>query len=330
MLKKFFSIISNNKLLCFCFLFLGLFIGALAVDFSGVGKGTVSLDYLQSNSAKMFQTGDKTWISYDNPIVEVIALNDFKCSYCDDSEYKEFIEQNITPTVEIKDLDVNSQEGKTFIKTFNIKAIPAYIFSEEIKNIKDFSKISDIFKQEGEFLILESYKTGALTPLKVLDNPLKSSDAKITIVEISDYECPYCKKAAGALKDALKDYPESEVKLIHKHLPLDFHNFALDASVAAECARRQEKFSQMNDILFGSQFDSEDDIKNFAKNIPGLNYLQFEECFDYRATEAIVEFDKNWAMDFNIYATPTFLVNERYIGGAISAEEFKKIIEEEL
>lgn len=324
------SNIINNKLIYISFFCFGLFIGALLADFTGVGKGKISLNYLSGDAGSVFQAGDKTWVSYANPPIEMTVLSDFNCGYCDASKDAEMIKQNISPTIMIKDLDAATPGGKNLIDLFSIKSLPVFVFSKDIEDLDIYPNIKQLFKQQGAYVLLDSAKA-SLEPCKILNIP-KISDAKADIIEISDYQCPYCKQASKTLRDVRKDYTDKEVQITHKHLPLDFHQFAEGASIAAECVRKQgeDKFQEMNDALFDAQFNSEDDIKAAAKKISAVNYKDFETCFDNNETQNIVDLDKNWATNLGISGTPAFIINGRYVSGARSKEAFGEIIDEEL
>lgn len=328
MIKNFKQNLINNKWLYISFLCFGLFAGALVVDIQGLGKGKISLDYLSGGLGSMFQTGDKTWVSYNNPIIEMTVINDLQCSYCDASKEIEAIKQNISPTIAANDIDYKSEGGKTLVNLFNIKSLPAFIFSGEIESINNFENIKHLFKKEGNYLMLDPIKVG-MDPLKILDMP-EDSDAEIVILEISDYQCPYCKKASQTLREVLKDYNEGDIKIIHKHLPLSFHEFAEAAAIGAECARKQDKFKEMNNSLYDSQFNSDKEIKDIAKKIDGIDYNKWERCFNIGETKNIVDGDAEWANSLGISGTPTFIINGRYISGALDYEGFKEIINEEL
>jgi len=327
MIKKILSNIKENKSIYITFLCFGLFIGALMVDFAGLGKGNISLDYLSGDVGAMFRAGEKTWVSYDNPVVEMTVLNDLSCEYCDPSESVNAIKQNISPTIAVNDIDINSLGGKTLIDLFNVRIIPAFVFSKEVEQVIGFSNIEHLFQRKGAYYLLDPVKVG-MEPFRVLNLP--KSDSKVTIIEISDYQCPYCKKAAMALDEAISGYPEEDVLVIFRHLPLDFHEFAEDAAAAAECARKQNKFHEMSSLLFESQFNSTSDIEKIAKSITGLDYDVFEKCILYGEAQDIIDYDKKWTADLGISGTPTFIINGRYISGAKTAEEFSKIIDEEL
>lgn len=329
-LEKIKDNLKENKWIYISFLCFGLFVGALLVDMAGVGDGKVSLKYLSGSAGSVFQSGSKTWVSYNNPIVEMTVLNDLSCKICNPAEEVASIKQNISPTIISKDLDFSSEGGEMLVDLFHIKTVPAFIFSSNIAMVSGFDNIKHLFKQEGSYYLLDSAKVG-IEPRELL-NFSKEPNAKITILEISDYQCPYCKRAAGALKEALKDYSSDEVRIIHKHLPLDFHEFSESAAIAAECARQQgrEYFERISDAFFESQFNSDKEIRRIAKKNSGMDYKKWETCYDYESTKNIVDGDKAWANSLGISGTPMFIINGKFYSGAQSADKFREIINEEL
>jgi len=169
------------------------------------------------------------------------------------------------------------------------------------------------------------------------------SDAKVTIVEFSDFQCPYCSKFyTDAYQDILKDYINTgKVKLIFRDLPLDFHPGAMPAALAAECARDQggdEAYFKMHDKLFADQktifADTSKEamdkaLKNAANQI-GLNASAFASCYDSKKYQSEIEKDKNDAAKVGITGTPAFVINGTYISGARPYATFKAAIDKAL
>ncbi|TRZ78112.1 hypothetical protein D4R87_01325 [bacterium] len=320
--------LKENKFLYIAFLCVGLFVGSLIVDIGGLGEGKISKEYLSSSTGSIFQTGEKTWISYDNPIIEMTVLNDSSCSYCDPSKEVLAIKQNISPTIVAKDLDVKTQGGENLIDLFNIKSLPAFIFSKEIEDIQGFENLTEVLIHEGSYYMLDPARVG-MEPFKILgfDN---MSDAKVTIVEFGDYQCPYSKQGHEALMKAVKDYSEDDVEVIFKHMPLSFHDLADEAAMATECARKQGAFHQMSEALFEADLQSLDDIKAVAQGIEDIHFEGFEICFDSETTRSRVGEDKQLGQEIGVSGTPVFIINGRFISGARDADDLKDMIEDEL
>jgi len=158
-----------------------------------------------------------------------------------------------------------------------------------------------------------------------------ASDAKVTIVEFSDFQCPFCAKGAKLVDDLKKKYGE-KIKVVFKNFPLPFHKDAKRAAMAALCANEQgdKYFWKLHDKMFGAQHNlSKDGLKEMAKNI-GLAEKKFAECLDTNKYMAQVESDINHGKDVGVKSTPTFFVNGKVVSGALPLETFSELIDKDL
>ena len=153
-------------------------------------------------------------------------------------------------------------------------------------------------------------------------------DAAITIVEFSDFQCPYCKASQDTIKQVLKHY-NREVRLVFKHLPLEIHSQAFPSARAAFCAGQQGFFWQYHDALFASESLAPEVFSKLAADL-GLNGSRFADCMNTETSSNAVLRDMNEARQFAINSTPTFIINGRMFPGARSFEDFKAVIEREL
>ena len=104
-------------------------------------------------------------------------------------------------------------------------------------------------------------------------------NAPVTIVEFSDFQCPFCSKAKVTVDEVMKGYGD-KVRLVFRHFPLSFHQDAPKAAEAAACANDQKKFWEYHDKLFANQGALEvDDLKKHAADL-GLDTARFNECLD--------------------------------------------------
>lgn len=177
--------------------------------------------------------------------------------------------------------------------------------------------------------------------LKKLDKghfpALGNENAKVTIIEFSDLECPFC---ARFYKDALpqltKEYIDTgKVKLYYRHFPLSFHPKAKPLAHATECANEQGKFWEMHDKIF-----TENDAGNLASATDatyeewaaavGVDTAKFKTCFTNKTYEENITKDNTAGTDVGVSGTPTFYINGRQLVGAQPFESFKTVIEEEL
>jgi len=164
------------------------------------------------------------------------------------------------------------------------------------------------------------------------DSPFKGNeDAKVTIVEYSDFQCPYCSKATKTVSDLEKKYGK-KVKIVFKHFPLPFHNQAKLASEASMCANAENSklFWKMHDEMFNDQTKlDQDNLMKLAQKI-GLKADKFKTCLESGQFRARVEADVLEGNKLGIKSTPTFFVNGYLVSGAQPIEVFSEIIDEEL
>jgi protein-disulfide isomerase len=181
----------------------------------------------------------------------------------------------------------------------------------------------------------QAARRGGLDPekryeVKVDGAPAKGPEsAKVTIVEISDFQCPFCKRVKPTLTQLLADYGD-DVRLVYKHLPLDFHTQAPAAHAAAEAAHRQGKFWEMYDKIFEHQAElAPEKYEVWAAEI-GLDVEQFKKDAASAEVKARVEADKQEVNQLGVTGTPSFFINGRPFSGAQPLEQFKTMIDEEL
>lgn len=156
-----------------------------------------------------------------------------------------------------------------------------------------------------------------------------SKNAKVVIHEFSDFQCPFCARAAEVVQQIKTEYGE-RVKIVFRHFPLSFHPEGNPAAVASLCAGKQGKFWEMHDLLFQNQSAlSSDNYKKWAKDLK-LDEAAFNTCFDNKETQAAVDADMKVAETLGVNSTPTFFVNGKKVSGALPFSQFKAMIDEEL
>ncbi len=164
-------------------------------------------------------------------------------------------------------------------------------------------------------------------PLSVGDSPSKGPrDAKVTIVEFSDYQCPFCGQAESLLEQVQQAYP-SDVRRVYKQFPLTgIHPNALPASKAALAAGRQGKFWQMQDKLFDNQRDlGPDNYRKWAREL-GLDVVRFEKDMASPEVQAQIDKEIQEARAAEVTGTPTIFVNGKRLQQR-SMEGFKAVID---
>lgn len=154
--------------------------------------------------------------------------------------------------------------------------------------------------------------------------------AKVTIVEFSDYACPYCVLGARRMKNLLKIYG-TKIKLVFRQMPIgSLHPDSFRASEAALAAHAQGKFWQMHDLLFANpKAHSRADLIKYARKL-GLNMARFLRELDARKYKKRVQADLNLGNKKNVEGTPTFFVNDYKVGGLAPMKDFKKLIRQHL
>lgn len=179
--------------------------------------------------------------------------------------------------------------------------------------------------------------TGQITDVNMIelmdeDAILGDPNAPITIIEFSDYECPFCAKFHATTYQQLKQkYIDTGVaKLIYRDFPLGFHANAQKAAEAAECAGEQDRYYEMHDTLFtrgvGGGVDS---FKQYAEDL-GLDTEAFNECLDSGQMQLEVSRDAIDGAQVGVSGTPAFFVNGVFIGGAQPITAFDEIINQAL
>ena len=159
------------------------------------------------------------------------------------------------------------------------------------------------------------------------DSPFKGpADAKVTIIEFSDFECPFCTRGKKTMEDVAKAYPK-DVKVVFKNLPLAFHKNAEPAAKAALAAHKQGKFWEMHDKLFDNQRALNDEFYMATAKELGLDVDKFKADMASDDITKQIEADKELAKKHGITGTPGFFVNGVPVKGAYPLDHFKGIID---
>ena len=185
----------------------------------------------------------------------------------------------------------------------------------------------------------EASRWGHVPEHKLLDDPvaipvagapvLGPADARITLVEFSDFQCPYCVKAVGQLKAVMKAYPK-DVKLIFKQFPLDSHSQAAGAALAAIAAQRQGKFWEMHDAMFAHRNDlSRPALFAIASGV-GLDMKRFTADISSPEVKRVVTRDQEDGEKAGVEGTPTLYIDGRRYNGSLDLEALRKVLDGEL
>jgi protein-disulfide isomerase len=254
----------------------------------------------------------KTWLL---PIIAVVGLMLVGCLPA--SQVKKVIEDN--PDIVFNVIEKNPEK---FIEVVNKAARSAQQQAQQ-KEAEEETK-----KRDEEFA----------NPLKPELDPKRAykgpADAPITIVEYSDFECPYCRRGWQTVQEVLKEY-DGKIRMLFKNLPLEFHPKAMPAAKIFEAIALQdaEKAYKWHDEVFKNSEElrtkGEPWMKNIAKNL-GVDMKKLEKDINGEEVANRIKADGEEAKKFEIRGTPGFIINGVSLKGAYPASEFKKIIDKHL
>ena len=209
------------------------------------------------------------------------------------------------------------------LKEFIIQVIkdnPKLIFDTVNEYVRDQQKQKEAQQFEESLKNRVNDAAETHTPVK---GPEK---APITIIEYSDFQCPYCSQGANLVKEVANRYPE-KVKIAFRHNPLNFHQQAMPAAKAAMAANKQGKFWEYHDYVFANFGAELNDamLKGIARQLD-LDAAAFDRCYNSRQYQQRVLDDARYASGLGATGTPTFNVNGQLVGQA----ELFDTIEQEL
>jgi protein-disulfide isomerase len=196
---------------------------------------------------------------------------------------------------------------------------------------------------DGRYVIFAEVNDVTIDPSKAVMDKIKlegaacrgPKDAKVTIVEWSDFQCPFCAKGYTTVEqEVLKQYGD-KVKFCFKDFPLAFHPWAEPAAIAAECVRQEKPdlYWKVYNGFFQNQKDvNPGNVKDKAVEFAGagLDKAKFDDCFDNKKTQAAVKADMAEGQSIGVSGTPSFAINGRLLVGAQPFPQFKAVIDDEL
>lgn len=180
----------------------------------------------------------------------------------------------------------------------------------------------------------ERYKAETLLepfriPVEAIGPALGPADAPVTLVEFSDFECPYCVRIYPTLQQVVKKYGD-KVRLVYRQFPLDIHDNAFKASEASLCADEQGKFWEIHNAMFDNMQMVKSGSFGELANTLGLDMKAFNICMASGKYASRVEQDMEDGSIVGVTGTPATFVNGRLVSGAISMERLTAMIDEEL
>jgi protein-disulfide isomerase len=209
----------------------------------------------------------------------------------------------------------------------NIKApLEQYMRRQKVNAARE-ELVAQLRKDAGVKVMLKAPRVDVSTQYSA--GSVGPSSAPVTIVEFSDYQCPFCQRAEASVKEVLKKYGD-KVHLVYMDFPLPMHQNALRAAQAARCAGDQGKYWQYHDALFADQTKLDAaGLKATASKL-GLDTKKFDACVAGDMHMDEVHKSQQAGNDAGVDGTPTFLINGRMISGAQPAGEMESVIDEEL
>ena len=267
---------------------------------------------------------------------KLMAKDPRKKELSNDEFLKKYISKKGEPT---------ASEIESFIKERNI---PKEQINDQIKDrIKQYLDMENKKVAVDEWMAQVTKKTPIevyfekpqrpVFDVQVGEAPVKGNkDAKITIIEFTDFQCPYCKKGHETIAKVEKKYG-NKVKIAIKHNPLPFHTTADEIANASFCALEQNEKTiwKFNDMAFEKaellkeETSLNDELMKIAKSV-GLNQEKFAECVKSNKHKAKIDKDMEESKDLQLNSVPMFFVNGQLLQGAQELEAFVEIIDEEL
>jgi protein-disulfide isomerase len=207
--------------------------------------------------------------------------------------------------------------------------IRVYLQAQKVAARRDL--YLELLRSQAKILIRLQPPAAARLNVKIAGAPSRGmANAAVTIVEFSDFECPFCKQAHPILIQVLEKY-RGKVNLVYRDFPLDMiHPQARRAAEAARCAHEQRKFWDYHDVLFTQAPRlAPDDLKRYAREV-SLDADKFDACLSSGMHKAGVQRDIDEGTRLGVTGTPAFYINGRPLQGYQPLQAFARVIDEGL
>jgi protein-disulfide isomerase len=214
------------------------------------------------------------------------------------------------------------KKKRWYRKWWGISILVFIFFTIALAAVLAYQIVALLKNSEGEVVNNKIYD------VSVDNDPfIGAPNAKVTIVEFADFECPYCAEAYPIIREITSAYGD-QVRYVFRDFPItDIHTSAQKAHEAAECANEQGKFWQMHDKLYQNQDKlSVDDLKQFAVQL-GLASESFNTCLDSGRYDKEIEKDRTDGLVLEVRGTPTWFVNGIKVEGVVPLDSFKELID---
>ena len=238
---------------------------------------------------------------------------------------EEFLKKNLFDKIKIEDKDVekfyNEQKAQMQGKTLDEVKSNIQGFLSRDKSQKIYGDLIAGLQKKAQVEILIQ---APRVKIEEGDSPaIGPKDAPITVIEFTDYQCPFCGRSRPTVNQILEEY-KGKVRYVLRDFPLSFHQDSEKAHEAAHCAGEQGKYWDMNKKLFSDQQAIKmDDLKKYAADLK-LNTTKFNECLDSGKFADKVRQNQEYGEQVGVNGTPAFFVNGRMISGA-RPFEFRKL-----
>jgi protein-disulfide isomerase len=254
-----------------------------------------------------------------------------KKNLSNDEYLEKFIAKGVTVSEkEIEEFIKKQQIPQEHLNPMIREKIKGYLEMEKRKGAVDAWLAKQTAKTPVEVYMTKPRRP--TFPVQVGNAPVMGGkSAKVTIVEYSDFQCPFCSRGAQIMSDLKKKYGDN-IQIAFKNFPLPFHNQAEGAAVAGLCANEQgsQFFWKMHDAMFAAQDQLDiESLKKLGTKL-GLKNPAYEQCLTSNKYLDQVKKDMEEGKSFKVKSTPTFFVNGQLINGAQPVEVFSEIIDEEL
>ncbi len=331
---------------------LGISSIALAQDAFKVNNKTYTMDDIKKDhTAELYEIKKQ---EYD--FIDKIAQNQYLDAFFQElaTKQKKSVEQARMDYI-TKKTKISSKEEKELLKTLKdhpqFKSLSEKEQKEQIRSYLTMKQgrqiLEDIVesaKKAKKIEILIPKPQEPVYDMEITDTdmvrysqelsstkPVKcSSDCPITVVEYSEFQCPYCSRTLPVANQLMKEF-KGKIRWIVRDFPLDFHDRARPAAIAAHCAAEQGKYWFMYKTLFENQQKLQDaDIEKYASSIKGLDIEKWKTCLNNPSIVSTI--DKNVAsgMKIGVNGTPAFYINGKKLDTAMSFDTVKAKIKEEL
>ena len=317
----------------------------------------------QDNNNNNNNENEQVDLTNDNDKTKLLIIEDPECANCQVDLFASQVKENLVPDLEYEKINYESSQAQEIISQLDVNQVPVYLFSSNFDQRDDWEELKGAFipinVSGSEFYMLNPQ----FIPNKIMiEEPeitesaviIGDENAPVTIMEFTDFECPFCAIAEGndklvaeftsgnrtytpPIPKIMEEYVESgEVKIVFYNMPIaQLHPKSRTAHLAALCANEQNKFEEYSRILWDdrsnwtSLSDRVPKYKEYAKDLD-LDTSQFNECLDNRKYDSQIDQEQALAREYGVSGTPAFFVGRTFISGAQDFSVFKNLIEAEL